>query len=76
MLGSDISLVIAGNKVKTNKRGHCAFNLAMRLPPRKLFKSTTTICIAYNQVDLEKNRNVDRAAAERYADSVGYIDND
>ena len=69
MLGSDISLVIAGNKVKMNKRRHCAFSL----PPRKLFKSTTTICIACYQVDLEKNRNVDRAAAERYADSVSYI---
>ena len=69
MLGSDISLVIAGNKVKMNKRRHCAFSL----PPRKLFKSTTIICIACYQVDLEKNRNVDRAAAERYADSVSYI---
>ena len=69
MLGSDISLVIAGNKVRMNKRRHCAFNFS----PRRLFKSTTTICIACYQVDLEKNRNVDRAAAERYADSVSYI---
>ena len=73
MLGSDISLVIAGNKVKMNQRSPCAFTLAMRLPARKLFKSTTIICIACYQVDLEKNRNVDRAAAERYADSVSFI---
>jgi len=38
---------------------------------KKMLGSDISLVIAGNKVDLEKNRNVDRAAAERYADSVG-----
>merc|ERR1719397_1556544 len=38
---------------------------------KKMLGSDISLVIAGNKVDLEKNRNVDRAAAERYAESVG-----
>ena len=67
MLGSDISLVIAGNKVKKiNKQCVCEGGEGGRIT--EIVKSLFSLLL--HQVDLEKNRNVDRSTAERYADSV------
>mmetsp|Transcript_26282 Transcript_26282/g.36866 ORF Transcript_26282/g.36866 Transcript_26282/m.36866 type:complete len:211 (-) Transcript_26282:214-846(-) len=40
---------------------------------RKMLGQDISLCIVGNKSDMEKNRNVDQATAERYAESVGAV---